>query len=45
MTERTTSSDCNPTRGGIIRRKKRSLWTPRPLSRREKIPVSGQLTC
>ncbi|PZY96081.1 HNH endonuclease, partial [Escherichia coli] len=25
--------------------KKRSLRTPRPLSRREKIPVSGQLTC
>ncbi|EGE1836179.1 HNH endonuclease, partial [Escherichia coli] len=24
---------------------KRSLRTPRPLSRREKIPVSGQLTC
>ena len=45
VAERTTSSDCNPTRGGIIRRKKRSLWTPRPLSRREKIPVSGQLTC
>ncbi|PZY86121.1 HNH endonuclease, partial [Escherichia coli] len=31
--------------GGIIRRKKRSLWTPPPVSRREKIPVSGQLTC
>lgn len=41
VAERTTSSDCNPTRGGIIRRKKRSLRTPRPLSRREKIPVSG----
>ncbi|EFI9991792.1 HNH endonuclease, partial [Escherichia coli] len=45
VAERTTSSDCNPTRGGIIRRKKRSLRTPRPLSCREKIPVSGQLTC
>ncbi|KYT18050.1 DNase [Escherichia coli] len=45
MAERTTSSDCNPSGGGIIRRKKRSLRTPRPLSRREKIPVSGQLTC
>ncbi|EHX2156175.1 HNH endonuclease [Escherichia coli] len=45
VAERTTSSDCNPSGGGIIRRKKRSLRTPRPLSRREKIPVSGQLTC
>ncbi|KYS97161.1 DNase [Escherichia coli] len=45
MAGQTISSDCDPTRGGIIRRKKRSLRTPRPLSRREKIPVSGQLTC
>ncbi|EGE2520294.1 HNH endonuclease, partial [Shigella dysenteriae] len=29
----------------IIRRKKRSPRTQPPLSRREKIPVSGQLTC
>ncbi|NYX07379.1 HNH endonuclease, partial [Escherichia coli] len=36
--------DCDPPRG-IIRRKKRSLRTPPPVSCREKIPVSGQLTC
>ncbi|WP_261290189.1 HNH endonuclease, partial [Escherichia coli] len=45
VAERTTSSDCNPSGGGIIRREKRSLRTPPPVSCREKIPVSGQLTC
>ncbi|NYY58340.1 DNase [Escherichia coli] len=44
MAGQTISSDCDPPRG-IIRRKKRSLRTPPPLSCREKIPVSGQLTC
>ncbi|MCM4870074.1 HNH endonuclease, partial [Escherichia coli] len=46
MAGQTISSDCDPPRGGgIIRRKKRSPRTPPPLSCREKIPVSGQLTC
>ncbi|OVA52208.1 DNase, partial [Escherichia coli] len=31
--------------GGSSGEKKRSLRTPPPVSRREKIPVSGQLTC
>lgn len=41
VAERTTSSDCNPTRGGIIRRKKRSLWTPRPSHAEKKFPFQG----
>ncbi|STI66645.1 putative DNase [Escherichia coli] len=41
----TESLACDQTRGGSSGEKKRSPWTPRPLSRREKIPVSGQLTC
>ncbi|OPH50044.1 DNase [Escherichia coli O157:H7] len=46
MAGQTISSDCDPPRGGgSSGEKKRSLRTPRPLSRREKIPVSGQLTC
>ncbi|EMW3766174.1 HNH endonuclease, partial [Escherichia coli] len=45
MAGQTISSDCDPPRGGIIRRKKRSPRTPPPVSCREKIPVSGQLTC
>ncbi|KXK82626.1 DNase [Escherichia coli] len=41
----TESLACDQTRGGSSGEKKRSPWTPPPLSRREKIPVSGQLTC
>ncbi|KPH32816.1 DNase [Escherichia coli] len=45
MAGQTISSDCDPPRGGDHPAKKRSPRTPPPVSRREKIPVSGQLTC
>ncbi|EHV12624.1 HNH endonuclease family protein [Escherichia coli DEC4D] len=45
MSGPTVSLACDPPWGGSSGEKKRSPWTPRPLSRREKIPVSGQLTC
>ncbi|EFX29993.1 hypothetical protein ECO5905_08653 [Escherichia coli O55:H7 str. USDA 5905] len=44
MAGQTTSSDCNHP-GGDHPAKKRSSRTPPPVSRREKIPVSGLLTC